>query len=126
MNKKQKLVFAFLDLIVHAAPEELARLNVTIGARRLGTTPDIICHAFKSVYICSAGEIVTINKQIAFEKLIANRRARTLKEALKILDIRSVSNFIKHYKARRGCTPKETIKKHKKSQGTEKRNHVQK
>ncbi|MDQ1350998.1 MAG: Helix-turn-helix protein [Acidobacteriota bacterium] len=114
-NKMQRLVWDFLELVVHAAPEELANLNVSIGARRLGTTPDTLCHAFKTHYICTPGKIMTLNKQGAFNKLIANRRAHGVKQALKILDIRSNSNFSEKYRKRFGCTPKETIKKHKKS-----------
>lgn len=117
-NKMQRLVWDFLELVVHAAPEELASLNVSIGARRLGTTPDTLCHAFKTHHVCTPGKIVKINRQTAFNKLIANRRAETMRQALQILDIRSNSNFSEKYKANYGYSPKETIKKHKKSQGT--------
>jgi AraC-like DNA-binding protein len=112
-NKMQRLVWEFLDLVVHAAPEELAKLNVTIGARRLGTTPDTLCHAFKAYYICTPGKIVKINRQSAFNELIANQRAHGVKQALKILDISSSSNFSQKYKKYFGYLPKETIKRHK-------------
>jgi methylphosphotriester-DNA--protein-cysteine methyltransferase len=119
MKKKQKmekLVWAFLELVVHSTPEELASLNVSIGARRLGTTPDTLCHAFKTHHVCTPGTIMTLNKQGAFNKLIANHRAHEVKQALKILDISSNSNFSEKYRKRFGYTPKETIKRHKKSQ----------
>lgn len=106
---KKKIVTRFVELVSGAKPEELAELNVTTGARRLGITPSQLCHAFKTHYICSAGDFVSINKQIAFEELIDSRKARNLKEALKILDIRSASNFIEKYKAFRQQTPHETI-----------------
>lgn len=127
-NKMKQLVMAFLDLVVQAAPEELAKLNVTIGARRLGTTPDTLCHAFKSHYTCTPGKVVKLKQQSAFNKLIANRLAGTMKQALKILDIHSNSNFSEKYKANYGYSPKETIKRHKKfhkavEQETAKNNH---
>lgn len=116
MNKKEEnMVFKFVEMVTRATPEELAQINVTSGARRLGVSPARLCRAFKACYICSACHIIMINKQIAFEKLISSHRANTLKEALEILDINSQSNFIKKYKAINHKTPGETIRLLKKA-----------
>ncbi|MCU0288471.1 MAG: helix-turn-helix domain-containing protein [Acidobacteria bacterium] len=106
---KKKVVKKFKKIVGKASPEELAKLNVSIGARKLGIDPTDLCHAFKS-HNCSAGKFMKMKKFFSFERLIISRRAKNLKQALKILDIQSESNFIRQYKAFRHQTPGETIR----------------
>jgi AraC-like DNA-binding protein len=103
--------------MVHKADaEELAVLSVSEIARRLLVNRSTLSRAFRAYYpYFTLRELLEMQKISKFDMLVMFNKAKTVKEALEILDIRDRNHFVKRYKADRRRTPGEFCKKCRKS-----------
>jgi len=95
-------------IVVEAVGPELGKLTVNEIARRLAVNRSTLSRAFRSRSPwMTLQKLLEINKMAEFNILIGDKKAKTVKEALEILDISDPSHFTKKYKARFKKTPGE-------------------
>jgi AraC-like DNA-binding protein len=104
MSEKE-LVRAAWRMVEDADAEELAKLSVSEIARRLMVNRATLSRAFSAYYHFTLRELLEMKKFSKFDMLFWFNKAKTVKEALEILDIRDRNHFIKRYKAARLRTP---------------------
>ena len=104
MSEKE-LVRAVRRMIADADAEELATLSVSGIARRLMVNRSTLSRAFSAYYHFPLREYLEMKKFNKFDMLLWFNKAKTVKEALEIMDIRDRNHFIKRYKAARLRTP---------------------
>lgn len=119
---QKKLGMEAWRIIIRSRPSELADLNVTELARRLGTTPANLSRAVSNTSHCTLGRHLELKKFHAFEVLVICYKIHSVKKALKIMGIESESHFIKRYKAHRGRTPGQLCREQRKDWEEKKRN----
>ena len=114
---QKELAGAARRMVHKADAEELATLSVSEIARRLLVNRSTLSRAFSAYHHFTLREFLEMKKFSKFDMLLWFNKAKTVKEALEILDIRDPSHFIKRYKAARLRTPgkywREWRKKHK-------------
>lgn len=115
---EKELARAAWRMVEDADAEELGKLTVSEIARRLLVNRSTLSRAFSAYFpYLTLREFLEMKKISKFNMLVMFKKAKTVKEALEILDIRDPSHFIKRYKAARLETPgefcREWRKRHK-------------
>ena len=89
-----------------ARGRELGKLSVNEIAKRLMVNRSTLSRAFRSRSPwMTLQELLEINKMAEFNILIGKEEAKTVKEALEILDISDASHFIRKFKEHFKETP---------------------
>lgn len=123
---QKELVRAARRMVADADAEELAKLSVSEIARRLMVNRSTLSRAFSAYYHFTLREFLEMKKLSKFDMLLWFNKAKTVKEALEILDIRDPSHFIKRYKAARLRTPGKYCREWRKRHKERERKYAQK
>lgn len=114
MTTTKELVNATLRMVKNADARELGKLTVSEIARRLMVNRSTLSRAFRAYFpYITLKRYLETSKFRKFDVLIWMDVAKTVKEALEILDIRDAGHFIRRYKAYFCRTPGEICRKHK-------------
>jgi len=125
MSEKE-LVKAVRRMIADADAQEMAALSVSGIARRLMVNRSTLSRAFSACYHFPLREYLEMKKFNKFDLLFWLNKAKTVKEALEIMDIRDPSHFIKRYKAARLRTPGKYCREWRKIHKERKQKYAQK
>ena len=115
ITKEEQIYYEAMIMLVEADYEELAVLTTSEIARRLNVSRPYLSRIYKKYNYFTLHDDIEWFKFCRFESLIKWGITKTVKEAMKKLDIRSTSHFIKRYKAVCNKTPGQVKREIKKS-----------
>jgi methylphosphotriester-DNA--protein-cysteine methyltransferase len=111
---QKELADAAKRKIDESTPEQLGELTVEIIAGQFGVTRSNLSRAFIKYHHITPSRYLEIKRFRTFDILALTGQVRSVRGALKRMDVRNCSHFSRRYKEYRGCYPSETLRKYKK------------
>jgi len=103
--KEKDLARSVKLLVRQSKVETIASLSVSNLARQFNVGPSYLSRSFNKYNKLNLGHFLEFHRIRRFEKAVRNQKYPRLKEVLALMNIRSISHFIKRYKKIRGRTP---------------------